>query len=103
MSEKDEQIARVIQNARRMHEKSYVKAEGEDKRGWEAKRGWENCWQVACKEEKLFGQIWYVLYLANHWPNDLQDWADSVLAGKDDYKLLFASESEEQRKVVSDV
>jgi len=39
----------------------------------------ELCWVIACEQQALPPHLWYVLHLANHWSNDLAEWATSVL------------------------
>jgi len=69
-------IARAIKTAHQLYENSW----NDDKE--EYMLNWEKCWQDACKKCKLSNQIWYVLYLANHWYNDLALWATEVDAGR---------------------
>lgn len=73
----EKQIAEAIQSAQKLHEESYNK----EQEMYEL--DWESCFITACKEQKLPESIWYVLCLANHWYNDIQLWADTIVAGKD--------------------
>jgi hypothetical protein len=78
----EKQIAKAISRAQQLHEESYKVFKVDDSVR-EYTKDWESCWQEACKEVGLPDQIWYVLYLANHWCNDLQVWAECVLIGSD--------------------
>ena len=78
----DKQLATAIKMAQQLHEESYRKGPAGENFG-EYEEGWEECFIKACKEMNLSDQVWYILYLANHWSNDLAWWADKVLTGKD--------------------
>ena len=42
----------------------------------------EECLVHTCKEQGLSTNLWALLNLAMHWWNDIQLWAEDVLAGK---------------------
>lgn len=37
------------------------------------------CFEIACQKMILTPNLWKVLCFANHWNNDLRDWADTIL------------------------
>lgn len=76
----NKKVAAAIQLAHLLRERSYVEClNGGIGKYTESD---EHCWQQACKDQELPDDLWYVLHLANHWCNDLQWWAEQVLAGK---------------------
>lgn len=84
MKDLNKKIAAAIQLAHKLHEESYVKqydSEGEWIDG-EYTIEWERSWQRACETHDLPDDLWYILDLANHWHNDIQLWAEEILAGK---------------------
>ncbi len=87
----EKQIAQAILDAQKMHEESYVTNWEKDPGHRSARmrtdfgeysKDWEECFQVACKVNCLSPNMWSLLVLANHWYNDVQLWAEDVLAGK---------------------
>ena len=80
-------IAETIMLAQKLHEESYEIPAGQDDGDFEGlgfgghTRSQEDCWIEACKTKELPDDLWYVLHLANHWYNDLQGWAECILAG----------------------
>jgi len=51
------------------------------------KRDMEDCFQIACKNQGLSPNLWVLLDLAAvHWYDDVQLWAEDVLADKNIYK-----------------
>jgi len=83
----EKQIARAILDAQKMREESYHYDRNESEAGLtgEYKLDWETCFIEAAKKNKLSKSMWYLLSLANHWFNDIQLWAEDILAGKDCY------------------
>lgn len=69
-------IAKAIKEAHQLHEESWQIDAGE------YTKSWEECFIKACEKFKLPVNIWYILFLANHWYNDLQSWSEIILAGK---------------------
>ena len=37
------------------------------------------CFQRACQMMMTSPHLWMILYFANHWNNDLRNWADGIL------------------------
>ena len=85
MNNNDEvKIAEAILDAQKTHEESYTCMEdayGEYK--GEYKKDMESCLLEACKKNKLSSNLWALLNLAMHWYNDIQLWAEDILAGRD--------------------
>lgn len=90
----EKKIAQAIFDAQKMREKSYVPEwkDGEIK-GVKINTGFgkykltsEECLIAVCKKNGLSSNLWYLLSLATqatHWWNDVQLWAEDILAGKD--------------------
>ena len=84
----EKQIARAIHDAQEMREESYVPKEVKWGDGdqlihcGEYKLTIEECLIATCKKHKLSDNFWALLNLAMHWWNDIQLWADDVLADK---------------------
>lgn len=72
----EKKIAAAIMDAQKMHEESYCK----DSERCTMSR--ENCLIETCKEQGLSLNMWALLSLAMHWWNDIQQWAEDVLADK---------------------
>jgi hypothetical protein len=47
---------------------------------------------VACEQQGLAPHLWYVLYLASDWSNDITDWSNAVLAGSADEEFFAREE-----------
>lgn len=78
----EKKIAQAILDAQKMREESYY---------GEYKRDMEECLIEACKKQGLSLNLWALLNLAMHWWNDIQLWAEDVLAGRnvlDQMKIL---------------
>lgn len=73
----EKKIAQAILDAQKMHEESYVEKSGN------YKLDIEKCFMKTCEKHGLSPNLWLLLSLAMHWCNDICDWADDVLAGKD--------------------
>jgi len=89
----EKQIARAILDAQRYHEESYVieKKGLRDIEGdsfGEYRLEWEECFQVACEVHGLSSNLWLLLSLANRRSNNIQAWAEDVLADKDVHNVL---------------
>jgi hypothetical protein len=74
-------IALTIKQACKGHEASY------DTELMEYAKSLETCLQDAAKANELPESLWYMLSLAMHWRNDLNDWADEILKGGDNYVI----------------
>lgn len=73
----EKQIAQAILDAQKMREKNYSKETGT------YKRDMESCLIIICKQNKLSPNLWALLNLAMHWYNDIQLWAQDILAGRE--------------------
>jgi hypothetical protein len=90
MKDLNKKIAAAIQLAHKLHEQSYVPGPNKGDTNdaltsfafGEYTIEWGECWQQACNVQELPNDLWYVLHLANHWYNDLQWWAEEILAGR---------------------
>lgn len=84
MKDLNKKIAAAIELAQKLHEESYVKQydSGGEWIAGEYTIEWECCWQRACETQDLPDDLWYILSLANHWYNDIQLWAEEILAGR---------------------
>ena len=92
MLEIHKQIIETVRKGLQKHEDSYepkmtdeqidahIKKHGHAPWG-EYKRSQEDCFIEAAKEAGLPEHLWYIIYLANHWTNDLQGWCDEVENG----------------------
>lgn len=81
----EKQIAQAILDAHEMHEESYVPVI-EEHTGTNLgfyKLEFEDCFVLTCKKNGLSSNLWALLSLANDWFNDIQLWAEDVLAGRD--------------------
>lgn len=83
----EKKIAKAILDAQKMREESYVptweKADDDGLRTdyGEYTKDFETCLIEACKQQGLSANMWCLLNLAMHWPNDIQLWAEDVLKG----------------------
>lgn len=84
MKDLNKKIAGAIELAHKLHEQGYVKQYDSEHEwtGGEYTVSWERCWQRACSTYDLPDDLWYILDLANHWHNDIQLWAEEILAGR---------------------
>lgn len=78
----EKQIAQTILDAHKLHEESYYVCFDDDSGTGDYKLDWEECFIEASKKNNLSDNIWSLLCLANHWSNDIQLWAEDVLANK---------------------
>ncbi|GAI29203.1 unnamed protein product [marine sediment metagenome] len=79
----EKKIAGAILDAQKMREKSYqpcIDSQGND--FGEYKLDIETCLIKTCKQRGLSPNLWHLLSLAIHWWNDIQLWAEDVLADK---------------------
>jgi len=84
MSE-EKKIAQAILDAQKMHEDSYVVDKFWGDGSGEISHHEleiEECLIATCKKHGLSPNLWYLLSLAMHFWNDVQIWANDVLAGK---------------------
>ena len=77
MMNSEKQIAQTVMDAQKMREESWNKITHKYDLEIEA------CLIAAGKENKLSPNLWMLLSLAMHWWNDIQSWAEDILAGKD--------------------
>jgi len=82
----EKKIAQAILDAQKMWEESYVVEDKglrdiEGDSFGEYKLRIEEC-LIATKQQGLSENLWCLLSLAMHWWNDIQLWAEDVLAGK---------------------
>lgn len=66
----EDAISFAINEAHDMHEESWLNDE--------YTLDEEVCFMVSCEQQGVPPRMWYVLKLANHWSNDLAEWADNV-------------------------
>lgn len=76
----EKKIAQAIIKAHKIHENSYDEVSSE----YVSPFGF--CFRLACENHRLSPNLYEVLVLANHWYNDLADWAKFVLEGVKDEK-----------------
>lgn len=76
----EKQIAQTIIDAQKMREESYKIPEG--CMFGEYKLDIETCLKTAGEKNGLSSNMWYLLSLAMHWWNDIQLWAENIIAGK---------------------
>ncbi len=76
----EKEIAQTIMEAQKKREKSYTYLN--DPYG-EYKLTIEECLIEVGKQHNLSPNLWRLLSLTMHWWNDIQLWAEDVLAGKD--------------------
>lgn len=72
----EKNIANTLMDAMKMHEESY---QGMTQ---EYNLSMEHCLIEAGKKHNLTMNMWALLNLAMHWSNDIQCWADDVMAEK---------------------
>ena len=87
----EKQIAKAILDAQKLRKESYVPAEkphtvvpfvGSLSIPGEYKLDIEFCLIKACKQNQLSPNLWCLLDLAMYWHNDIQLWAEDILAGR---------------------
>ncbi len=76
----EKKIAGAILDAQKMREESYFTPNGEEIGTY--KKDIEECLIETCKQQGLSPNLWALLDLANHWYNDIQQWAEAILADK---------------------
>ena len=74
MMNEEKQIAQAIMDAQKMQEESFD--------GEEYTKDITDCLLETCKKYELTDNLWALLNLAMHWMNDIQCWADDIMAGK---------------------
>ena len=76
-------IAQTVVDAQKMHEESYVNpAPTEGFSVGEYSLDIETCLKTAGEKNGLSSNMWYLLSLACHWMNDIQLWAEDIIAGR---------------------
>lgn len=90
----EKQIAQAIVDAQKMHEESYVPNQVHGMECGEHSKEWSECFIEACKKNGLDTSMWYLLDLANHWFNDIDEWAKAILAGKDIFSLFVTFDND---------
>lgn len=93
----EKQIAQAILDAQKMREESYVPTS--DVQFGEYTKDFEECFIIACELHNLPPNMWSLLTLANHWYNDIQLWAEDVLAGKN----ILEEAKKEHEKMKNDI
>lgn len=76
----EKRIAQAILDAQKMREESYAIGNGE--RIGHYKLDIKTCLQETCEAQKLSPNLWCLLNLAMYWWNDVQVWAEDILADK---------------------
>ncbi len=79
----EKQIAQAIFDAQKMKEDSY------NKKTHEYKHDIEFCLKTTCKNNGVSTNLWALLSLAMHWWNDIQLWAEDILAGRNSEYTLW--------------
>lgn len=92
----EKQIARAILDAIKLREESYQELSDAEigemaeihNAGFivpigDYTKSIEDCLIESCEKHKLSKNMWHLLSLAIYWWNDIQLWAEDVLAGKD--------------------
>ena len=77
----EKRIAGAILDAQKMREESYDTTGSATDPGF-YKLELEECLIHTCKQRGLSPNLWALLNLGMHWWNDIQLWAEDVLAGK---------------------
>ena len=88
----EKKIAQAILDAQKMREESHIRKENFLDSHYT--RDIESCLIEACKKNGLSPNLWALLNLAMHRWNDIQLWAEDILAGRDVGKL---SKKEDER------
>ena len=84
----EKKIAQAILDAQKMREESYEVKPGMENMGaltesiGEYKLEIEECLIKTCEEQGLSENLWALLNLAMHWWNDIQLWAEDILADR---------------------
>lgn len=76
----EKKIAKAIVEAQALREESYTGETEEFPTGYS--KDIETCLIETCKSNDLSVNLWSLLGLAMHWWNDIQLWAEDVLAGR---------------------
>lgn len=76
----EKKIAEAILKAQQLRNDSYNPDHAVTSEGYE--RSIEDCLMEACKLAGLSKNMWALLGLAMHWWNDIQLWAEDILAGR---------------------
>jgi len=79
---KEKKIAQAIMDAIEMREGSYCIPIGDGSGIGTYKLQIEECLVASCKKNGLSENLWALLNLAMHWINDIQLWAEDILAGR---------------------
>jgi hypothetical protein len=93
-TELEKQIAQTILDAIKIHEASWDNSG----HGKYIKDEYDS-FKEAAEKNKIPENLWYVLTLANHWTNDLQNWAEHILKGKNMTEQFFATPDTGKDKV----
>lgn len=78
----EKKIAQAILDAQKMREESYEQSLVDNSGIGHYKRDMEECLIESCKKHGLSLNLWALLNLAMHWCNDIQLWAEDILAGR---------------------
>lgn len=79
----EKKIAQTIMDAMKAHEASYIRGTARYDGGGRYKIDMEQCLIDAGQKNGLSKNLWALLNLAMHWINDIQLWAEDILAGSD--------------------
>jgi len=90
----EKKIAEAILDAQKMHEESYKRGNG--KKIGRYTLDMTECLIATCKKHKLSENLWVVLDLAMHWFNDIQLWAEDVLAGRNILDQMITSDNQDK-------
>ena len=78
----EKKIAEAILDAQKMREESYVLENGHNHEVGAYNLSMEECLIKTCKQQGLSPNLWALLNLAMHWWNDIQLWAEDIMADK---------------------
>lgn len=89
----EKKIAKALLDAQKMYEENY------DEDAGYYKQDIESCLIITCKKHKLSPNLWALLGLAMHWWNDVQLWAEDVLAGRKVEECIINDDCDLEEKV----
>jgi len=76
----EKKIAQAILDAQKMYEESYTIEAGETYGSHKLRL--EECLIATCQQQGLSENLWALLNLGMHWWNDIQLWAEDMIANK---------------------
>lgn len=98
LQEIHKQLIETVRRGLQKHEDSWVETPEKPITKGHYTRSQEDCFKEAAEEVGLPEGIWYLIYLANHWTNDLQDWCDQM-ANNGTLNGWFSSPEEDKPEV----